>query len=81
MQWPSDMGEDFPKIVAEELLEACRTFPTEIGSGWDLWHPRVIERLSYSTLLLLVTIMMECEQNRRVAVWGSSCAHCLIAQA
>ena len=34
LQWPDDMGEDLPQIVAEELLEACRTFPAETGLGW-----------------------------------------------
>ena len=60
LHWPDDMGEELPKMVAEELLEACRTFPTETGLGWDHWHPRVIERLSHSTLLLLVAILIEC---------------------
>ena len=63
LQWPDDMGEDLQKIVAEELLEACRTFPIETRLGWDQWHPRVIERLSHSTLLLLVAILMECEKT------------------
>lgn len=70
------MGEHLPKIVAEELLEACRTFPVETGLGWDQWHPRVIERLSYSTLLLLVTILMECEHTGE---WPSGVALVLIA--
>ena len=35
LQWPSDMGEDLPTIVVEELLEAARTFPVETGLGWD----------------------------------------------
>ena len=61
LQWPDDMGEALPEMIADELLEACRTFPTETGLGWDQWHPRVIERLSRSILLLLVAILMECE--------------------
>ena len=63
LQWPDEMGEELPGIVAEELLEACRTFRTETVLGWDQWHPRVIERLSRSTLLLLVAILMECERT------------------
>ena len=76
LQWPDDMGEDLPQIVAEELLDACRTFPTETGLGWDRWHPRVIERLSHSTLLLLVAILMECEKTGE---WPAGIAVVLIA--
>ena len=63
-------------MIADELLEACRTFPSETGLGWDLWHPRVIERLSRSTLLLLVAILMECENTGE---WPSGVALVLIA--
>ena len=76
LRWPDDMGDDLPRIVVEELLEAARTFPTETGLGWDQWHPRVIERLSHSTLLLLVMILMECE---RTGVWPAGIALVLIA--
>lgn len=76
LQWPDDMGDDLPTIMAEELLEACRTFPTETGLGWDQWHPRVIERLSHSTLLLLVAILMECGKTGE---WPAGVALVLIA--
>ena len=70
------MGDGLPKLVVEELLEASRTLPVETGLGWDLWHPRVIERLSYSTLILLVTILLECEQTGE---WPAGVSLVLIA--
>ena len=76
LQWPSDMGEDLPAILVEEPLEAARTFPVETGLGWDQWHPMVITRLSHSTLLLLVTILMQCEQT---GDWPAGVALVLIA--
>ena len=76
LRWPDDMGEELPKMVAEELLEACRTFPTETDLGWGQWHPRVIERLSHSTLLLLVAILIECEKTGE---WPAGFALVLIA--
>ena len=57
-------------------MEASRTFIVEIGLGWDQVHPRVVERLSKSTLLLLVTILMECE---RTGEWPAGVALVLIA--
>ena len=35
LQWPDDMGDDLPRLMVEELIEAGRTFPTESGLGWD----------------------------------------------
>ena len=77
LQWPADIGDELPELIAEELLEACRTFPAETGLGWDQWHPRVIERLSHSTLFLLVAGLIECEQlenGRQESHWCLS--HC-----
>ena len=76
LKWPTDMGDDLPAILVEELLEASRSFPAETGLGWDQWHPKVIERLSYSTQLLLVAILMECE---RTGEWPEGVALVLIA--
>ena len=76
LQWPSDMGEDLPAIMVEELLEAARTFPNETGLGWDQWHPMVFLRLSYSTQLLFVTMLMQCEQT---GTWPEGVALVLIA--
>ena len=76
LQWPDDMGEGLPELIVEELLEASGTFPTETGLGWDQWHPRVTQRLAYSTMLLLVTIILECE---RTGVWPAGIALVLIA--
>ena len=53
------MGEELPEMMVDELREACLTFPTETGLGWDLWHPRVLLRLSHATMLLLVSVLME----------------------
>ena len=76
LQWPDDMGEGLPELIVEELLEASGTFPTETGLGWDQWHPRVTERLAYSTMLLLVAIILECE---RTGEWPTGVALVLIA--
>ena len=35
LQWPDDLGDELPMLVVEELKEACRTFPTDTGLGWD----------------------------------------------
>ena len=80
LKWPTDMGDDLPAILVEELLEAAQSFPAETGLGWDQWHPRVIVRLSYSTLLLLVAILMECERAGEWPDGGSHGAHCFTAQ-
>ena len=76
LKWPEDMGDELSELVAEELKEACRTFPKDTGLGWDQWHPRVIERLSDHTLNMLVVILLECE---RTGVWPSGAALVLIA--
>ena len=76
LQWPMDMGEELPAMMVDELREACLTFPTETGLGWDLWHPRVLLRLSHATMLLLVTILMECEKTGE---WPAGVALVLIA--
>ena len=76
LQWPSDMGEALPELIVEELLEAGRTFPAETGLGWNQWHPRIVERLARSTLLLLVTILFESE---RTGKWPAGIGIVLIA--
>ena len=46
LQWPEDMGEELPALLAEEIREAACTFPDETGLGWDRWHPKVVCGLS-----------------------------------
>ena len=33
VQWPEDMGEELPGIIAESICEAASTFPDETGLG------------------------------------------------
>ena len=54
LQWPVDLGDELPAIVAEELCEAAKTFPDDTRLGWDRWHPKVVCRLSPQLLQLLV---------------------------
>ena len=75
LQWPDDLGDELPRLVVEELMDACRTFPSDTGLGWDQWHPRIVERLSDGTMLLLVTVLIECERS---GVWPSGVALVLI---
>ena len=56
--WPKDMGEELPRILREELIEAARTFPNHTGLGWGRLHPRSIERLSNETIDLLVHVLL-----------------------
>ena len=63
LKWPSEMGEDLPRILREELLEAARTFPNHTGLGWDRLHPSSIERMSNETVDLLVRAMLKCEED------------------
>ena len=46
LQWPEDIGEELPAMIAEEICEAARTFLDETGLGWGRWHPKVVYRLS-----------------------------------
>ena len=63
LKWPDDLGEELPALLAEELLEACGTFPNETGLGWDRWHPKVVCRLSMQTVQLLISILLDCERT------------------
>ena len=33
LKWPADMGEELPRILREELIEAAKTFPKHTGFG------------------------------------------------
>ena len=57
-------------------MEAARTFPAKAGLGWDQWHPRVVERMSRCTLLLLAAVLIECE---RTGEWPAGVALVLTA--
>ena len=63
LSWPSEMGEELPRILKEELVEAARTFPNHTGLGWDRLHPKSIERLSDETVELLVMVPRKCEED------------------
>ena len=74
--WPEDLGEQLPLIVLDEVSQAGDTFPRETGLGWDRLHPRAVGRISAQLVLLLVTIMLECEALGR---WPRQVALVLIA--
>ena len=76
LKWPAEMGEDLPRILREELLEAARTFPKHTGLGWDRLHPRSIERISNETVDLLVLAMLKCEEDGE---WPEAVALIIIA--
>ena len=78
--WPADMGEDLPRILREELIEAARTFPNHTGLGWDRLHPKSIERMSNGTVDLLVKTLLKCEEDGE---WPEAVAlghHCTASQ-
>ena len=76
VQWPDDMGEELPGIIAESICEAASTFPDETGLEWDRWHPKVVCRLSPQLMQLLVLILMECEST---GCWSTGVGVVLIA--
>ena len=73
VKWPADMGEELPRILREELIEAAKTFPKHTGLGWDRLHPKSIERLSDETVDVLGKLMMR--RRRGMAGRGSTCHH------
>ena len=74
--WPANMGEDLPRILREELIEAARTFPNHTGLGWDRLHPKNIERMSNGTVDLLVKTLLKCEEDGE---WPEAVALVIIA--
>ena len=59
--WPTDLGDDLPEIVYQELVDAGDTFPVETGLGWDRLHPRVIGRLPKPLVIMLISLIIQCE--------------------
>ena len=76
VQWPDDLGEELPGIIADGICEAANTFPDETGLGWDRWHPKVVCRLSPQLVQLLGMILMECEST---GCWSAGVGLVLIA--
>lgn len=64
LKWPGEMGKELPRILKEKLVEAARTFPNHTGLGWDMLHPKRIERLSDETMKLLVMVQRKWEEER-----------------
>ena len=64
------------RLVEDELLHACSTFPNHTGLGWDRWHPKVLLRLPRSTLQMLVILLAQCEEEGK---WPQTMALVLIA--
>ena len=74
--WPTDLGDELPEILYEQLVVAGETFPVETGLGWDRLHPRVISRLSKPLVLMLISLIIRCEREGR---WPVEVALVLIA--
>ena len=61
LHWPSDVGAELPEVTVCDLRNACATFPSATGLGWDGIHPRALLRLSDRTLGLLLQVLLLCE--------------------
>ena len=76
IQWPEEIDDELVELLADNLVEASRTFPNETGLGWDRLHPKAIQRLSAPTLHLLVQILVDCEKQ---GTWPQAVPLVLIA--
>ena len=74
--WPDDLGTVPPMIIVQALFAAAMTFPRETGLGWDLLHPRALNRLSHGTLLWLCAVMHQAEKTGK---WPEAAELVLIA--
>ena len=43
-EWPSDLGDLPPQLEVACFRDAIRTFPAQLGLGWDAIHPRALPR-------------------------------------
>ena len=48
-------------LLADALLAAANTFPTDTGLGWDRLHPRALNRLSRGLLLWICAVLHQAE--------------------
>ena len=65
IEWPSEvMGQHTPSLV-DTVLRTANTFPSELGLGWDALHPRLLTRVSRSTVEMLIKILLRAERCGR----------------
>ena len=64
-QWPVDLGPPPSLLDLHELKAALRSFPTQLGLGWDQIHPRALLRLEDSKLVALLRVIFLCECGGR----------------
>ena len=60
-RWPADMGQVLPDLAVAQLREACYTFPSGVGLGWDKLHPRALVRCSDRVLGLFIQMLILAE--------------------
>ena len=56
--WPDSIMEHHAPLLVDTVLRAANTFPTELGLGWDALHPRLLTRVSRSTVELLIKVLL-----------------------
>ena len=64
------------QMVREELVEAASTFSNHTGLGWDRLHPKSIARLSETLVVMLIKVILMCEED---GCWPKSVALVIIA--
>ena len=62
-QWPEVAARSIPDLTVNMFRDACRSFPSGTGLGWDNLHPRALIRVSHRLLLQLVLCMLEAERT------------------
>ena len=60
-EWPQDLGTVPPQLQVSIFRDAIRTFPTQLGLGWDRIHPRALLRLEDELIAALLRVLFLCE--------------------
>ena len=63
--WPDNIMEQHSPMLVDTVLRAANTFPSELGLGWDALHPRLLTRVSRSTVEMLIRIILRAERCGR----------------
>ena len=59
--WPEMLGEQLPTPCVTALQDACRSFRSGSGLGWDGLHPRALLRLPVLALHALLKLLILAE--------------------
>ena len=60
-RWPQCLGDHLPQIPLQEFRDACNSFPSQVGLGWDKLHPKALARCSDIVFELFISVLLSAE--------------------